>query len=209
MPRPVREVLSEKNLLYRGVMKQFLDKTIEDFDDMWNEKLKYVKDFVKNYLDNIDEMFEKNKGIIFFGSNGVGKSFLANLIVKEAYRHRYTSRRVTFVDYINLYTKIWGIKDEEQREEEEAKFYHDYKAVEFLVLEEVGKELDTKISPVILEDLLRYREDKGLPTIICTNLSKEDLRERYGESIISLISGNMTPIKIVGIDMRKKVFDER
>lgn len=208
MKRPVREELSEKNLLFRGVTKKFINKTIDDFEDFGEDSLRKVKEFVRDYIENIDNMFEKNRGIIFFGSNGVGKTFLANLIVKEAYRHRYTSRRITFVDYITLYTKVWGLKNEVEKEEEEAKFYHDYKGVEFLVLEEVGKELDTKLSPVILEDCLRYREDKGLPTILCTNLTKEDLLNRYGDSIVSLISGNMIPIKIVGEDKRRKYFLE-
>ena len=33
--------------------------------------------------------------------------------------------------------------------------YQNYKNVEFLVLEEVGKEIDSKIAKPILEDLLR------------------------------------------------------
>ena len=70
------------------------------------------------------------------------------------------------------------------------------------MLEEVGKEIDSKITKPILEDLLRYREEKGLVTIICTNLTIKDLEDLYGASIMSLIKGNMTPIKITGKDRR-------
>ncbi len=206
--RPVRDYLSPSNLLKRGVPKKFHNLTIEDFQDYGSKELAQVKRFVRVYIENIHNMFENNKGIFFYGSNGVGKSLLASFIVKEAYRNRYTSKRVTFPEYISEYTRVWSSNNTDEREMLESMFYHDYKGVEFLVLEEIGKELDTKLSPVVLEDCLRYREEKGLPTFICTNLQPKVLVERYGNSIASLVKGNMTPIYIVGSDKRKGVFDE-
>ena len=115
------------------------------------------------------------------------------------YRHRYSCRRITFSSYINAYTSSWDTKDDSE--------YEKYKGVEFLVLEEIGKEIDSKIAKPILEDLLRYREEHGLVTVICMNLTPELLRELYGASICSLINGNMTVIRIVAEDRRKDVFD--
>ena len=77
------------------------------------------------------------------------------------------------------------------------------------IQEEVGKEVDSKASAPILEDLLRYREDNGLVTILCTNLSPKDLEKRYGVSVASLLKGNMTPIRIEGIDKRKEHYDKK
>ena len=81
-----------------------------------------------------------------------------------------------------------------------------YKGVEFLVLEEIGKEIDSKISKPILEDLLRYREEHGLVTIICSNITIREIQEIYGTSITSIIKGCMTPIKIVSNDKREEVY---
>ena len=72
-----------------------------------------------------------------------------------------------------------------------------------------GKEVDSKASAPILEDLLRYREDNGLVTVICTNLSPKDIENRYGVSVSSLLKGNMTPIKIEGVDKRKEYYDKK
>ena len=71
------------------------------------------------------------------------------------------------------------------------------------VLEEIGKEIDSKVTAPILEDLLRYREDNGLVTIICTNSDVKSLTARYGESIMSLIAGATTRITLTGTDFRK------
>jgi len=206
MNRPTRTRLSTLNLSRRGVPKKFHHLSIKDFEHFNNEDLKKIKDFMENYLNNLHKVFDSNEGILFYGSNGSGKTMLSSLIVKEAYKYRYTSKRATFVQYISEYTRVWGERDKEEAEEV---FYNDFKAVEFLVLEEVGKEIDSKISSPILEDCLRYREDHGLVTIICSNLTPKDLVDKYGMSIGSLIKGNCVPIKIESKDQRNNSFKER
>ena len=172
MARPMRSSLSESSLIMMGVPKRFVDKTIKDFKDYGDEELAEVKEYVSDYLNNVVENFEEGNGIFFYGSNGVGKSFLASIMLKEFYRHRYSCRRVTFIQYINEYTRMWDYHGDE-KETLESDFYTRYKAVEFLVLEEVGKEIDSKIAKPILEDLLRYREEHGLITVICSNVTLE------------------------------------
>ena len=208
MNRPLRTRLSSQNLSLMGVPAKFHNMTMNDFQVYNQEDLGSVKDFVVEYLSNLDDNFNSNNGILLFGSNGVGKTFISCMIVKEAYRHRYTTKRVTFVDYISMYTRMWGAKTPDEKELLEQEFYNSAKAVEFLVLEEVGKEIDTKLSAPILEDCLRYREDKGLVTIICTNLGLKVMKERYGESIYSLMQGNMTPICIDCKDRRREFYSE-
>ena len=189
-----------------GVPKKFCNKTIADFDTFGKKSLKLVKEFVQNYLDNLLTNVEENNGICFIGSNGVGKSFLSCIILKEMYRHRYSCRRVTFSSYITAYTESWGA-NKTDRDVIEQDLLDKYKGVEFLVLEEIGKEIDSKIAKPILEDLLRYREEKGLVTVICTNLTPKSLKDIYGASVCSLINGNMTVIVIDSEDRRQEVFN--
>ena len=208
MERPIRSSLSESSLIMMGVPKRFVDKTIKDFNDYGSEELSEVKDFITDYVNHVAQNFEDNKGIFFYGSNGVGKSFLSSIILKEFYRYRYSCRRVTFAQYINEYTRLWDYHGDE-KDTMEGDFYSRYKAVEFLVLEEIGKEIDSKIAKPILEDLLRYREEHGLVTVICSNITPKVFTEEYGNSVMSLIQGNMTPIQLVGKDRRKDVYASR
>lgn len=196
--RPIRTTLSNKNLINMGVPKALLDLSLEDLD--LSEK---ILDYVQGYMDNIDNSFKYNKGLFLYGSNGTGKTSIASIIIKEAYKHRYTAKRMTWVDYMTLYTRAWGCNNFELKMHTED-VIKDIKDREFLVLEEIGKEQDNKLAMTLLEDLLRHREDKGFPTIICTNLAPKSVVERYGASIESLIKGNMTPIKLVGKDNRKE-----
>lgn len=207
--RPLRENLSDKALDVIGVPKHMRGKSISDFDTYGMRSLSDVKKYITNYLSDMDSRFIENKGLFLYGSNGVGKTFIGSMIVKEAYRWRYSTKRVSFADYVQQYTRTWDANSIEQREELESVLYVEYKAVEFLCLEEIGKEIDTKIAAPILEDLLRYREDKHLPTIVCTNLDIDTVEERYGYSIVSLIKGNMTPILIEGEDKRSNYYVDR
>lgn len=209
MSRPLRTYVNPTSLSLIGIPKSFINTNLSDFETKSNSCLEEVKDFVSEYLDNLDKNFENNKGLFLCGSNGVGKTMLSCIILKEAYIHRYTSRRTTFVDYIDKYTKVWSARSVEEKDQFEDELYTYYKAVEFLVLEEVGKEIDSKVAAPILEDLLRYREDHGLVTIICTNLNVDILSERYGESCMSLLRGNTVPITIESKDKRNTAFKKR
>ena len=201
--RPLRITMSRQSLSLLGIPYEFIDTTLNDFDTCKSKALKEVKSFCENYISDIDTMKDKVKGILFFGSNGVGKSMLTCIILKEAYRHRYSCRRITFSNYVRMYTK------EEWNKIEDDLSYLSFRDSEFLALEEIGKEIDSKIATPILEELLRYRYEHGLVTIICTNLDTQSIAERYGESVFSLIKGCMTPIKIVNDDMRLKVFNSK
>ena len=192
--RPKRTKISKKNLVNCGVPIRLHDLSLEDFD--FEDKLKQC---VSTYIEHLDKVYKEGKGIYFFGKNGVGKTTLACMILKECYTYRYTCKRITFMDYVSLYTRAWGDSVAKQEVEEEV---NKIKSREFLCIEEIGKENDTKVSVNVLEDLLRYREDNSLPTIICTNLSPKAIKERYGNSIYSLMKGNCVPIKVTGEDKR-------
>ena len=209
MKRPERKTLNSTNLSLMGIPKKFHSITLNDFSTFGNNELQKVKSFFEEYITSFDENIYLNKGVFLYGSNGVGKTMLSCILVKEAYRKRYSAHRATFMEYINAYTKVWGASNLDEKEYIESSFYNSFKAVEFLVLEEVGKEVDSKVATPILEDCLRYREDKGLVTIICTNMQVPAFRDRYGESCFSLLQGNMTPIKIESDDNRKSYFNNK
>lgn len=206
MNRPIRTTINNKSLIMMGIPKKFCDSTLNDFNTFGKKSLKTIKDFIGDYLQDLIYNIENNRGICFIGSNGVGKSFLSCIIMREAYRHRYSCRRVTFSSYIGAYTESWGTHNKSEKDTLETELYEKYKGVEFLVLEEIGKEIDSKIAKPILEDLLRYREEHGLVTFICTNMTPKDLKDSYGTSVCSLINGNMTVIVIDSDDMRQEVF---
>lgn len=198
--RPIRKVLYPESLKLIGIPSNMADKTVDDIitDSFARENLKR---FICEYLEKINENFANNRGLYFYGSNGTGKTFMSCLVLREAYRHRFTARRITFAEYCKKYTKSWGAKSADEREMYESELY-EFKAAEFLLLEEIGKGVENSTTIPILEDLLRYREDKGYPTLFATNLRIEQVKELYGSSIYSLITGHCIPVKMEEKDRR-------
>ncbi len=199
--RPKRNFINPSSLVLMGVPKSFCEYTLDDFDTFNDSGLKEVKKFVSDYIQNIHSNLKNGRGIMFIGSNGVGKSMLSCIILKEAYTYRYTCRRITFSAYIQEYTRSWNV-DRDEKESAEINFNSTYRSIELLVLEEIGKEIDSKIAKPILEDLLRYREEHNLSTIICCNITPSEFVDLYGKSIQSLVNGSCSLVKIVSEDRR-------
>ena len=86
--RPVRETFNINSLVMMGVPRRFASMTLDDFKVDGSEDLRKVKNFVGDFITDLDYNIRMNQGIFFYGSNGVGKSMLASLILKEAYRRR-------------------------------------------------------------------------------------------------------------------------
>lgn len=201
MKRPRRTYINPKSLTCIGIPKEMQSMNIFDDVIIYSKEYGAVVDYVSHYMSRIGNIpLSELKGICFMGSNGTGKTLLASLILKEAYVRRFTCKRITFTKYVSIYTEDWGNSEHIINSDLSV---DDIKNVEFLVLEEIGKEIDSKVTAPILEDLLRYREDNGLVTIICTNSDTKNLKSRYGESIMSLIAGATTRIVLTGNDFRK------
>lgn len=195
--RPVRTTLSKKNLMYRGVPKEFIHSDINEYPIDEEKKDLFVK-----YMDNLPQMLEDQVNIVLYGSNGSGKTYLTSLLVKECYRQRYSAYRTTLENYIQLIFNS-NRPDYAERLKKIAE-------CEFLVIDEVGKETVSKtdFNIVKLEELMRSRDTGGLVTILCMNLpldSKNGFYQTYGKSITSLVEGTYVKLEFVGDDNRHEV----
>jgi len=154
-------------------------------------------------LTNIDLMFDDCVNLMFYGKNGSGKTYCASLIVKEAYVQRYTSLIITFQSLLDIQFK----KDADEKQE----LTNLYQNAEFLVIDEVGKETQAKsgYNLTMFEEILRVRDTKGFPTIICNNMDLDTMYSKYGNSVASLIKGNFVKLEFKDGDHRYKTTQER
>jgi DNA replication protein DnaC len=75
--------------------------------------------------------------------------------------------------------------------------------VRVLVLDDLGKEYGSKYDDYSFDDILRSRYDKGLPTIVTTNKSREAWGTAYSEAMGSFAHEAFVRVKLVGEDLRK------
>lgn len=79
----------------------------------------------------------------------------------------------------------------------------DYLNVRLLIIDDLGKEKGSRYEDVAFDELLRSRYDRGLPTIVTTNVSRDNWRDQYGEAMGSFVFEAFDRVKITSKDLRR------
>ena len=162
-----------------------------------------AKDAALAYDKDIDDYVSSGVGLFIWGeSNGTGKTFIANQIVKDCVMQGYACYSTTFADMLSNMKAGW--KDEE--------FAGWYKkkvdAAQVLLIDDVGKEImqtsgfNNSFAQQTLDSLLRTRAQQNRVTFITTNLAAGDFKSLYGVAATSILSETTKIIHVTGNDYR-------
>lgn len=162
---------------------------------------KEILELVHHYLHTHDQMVRQGMGLIFFGPFGTGKTFIANMVVKELIRLGYRGFATTFANTIEAFTATWGNAEEKQW------FTRKFQYSQILLLDDLGRELrsSTKLSPSTFDMILRPRVQGNRPTFLTTNLTPNELTHGYGAATLSLLREASLEIDFSGDDYRPQV----
>lgn len=173
--------MNDRTLLLYGIPRRYLKADLE-------EALKRVSD-----RRPVDEFIAgERQGLFLPGMNGCGKTYLSCAIMIEMMKRRVHSYRSDAVQLVRQYTdgSNWEIP---------AKFLQP----KLLVLDEVAKELDSKVSLVAIETLVTWRGENDKQTIIVSNFGLTQIAERYGPTLPSKMREFYTPVRLPDEDLRK------
>lgn len=81
-------------------------------------------------------------------------------------------------------------------------------SVPLLILDDLGVEFTSPFYTACLYNIINSRLLAGLPTVISTNLTMAQIKERYGDAIASRITGSYVPLLFVGRDIRQMKVQE-
>lgn len=201
------------NCLYlQSNLRNILDR--ENFDTFSTEY--YSKKPVENRqfspYDNIKNVIQRSKefaasfealssgrgNILIYGETGLGKTFLTNCIAKELLDKKHS---VLYLSSNELFENVLAGYIMQQKTELEDLYKYLYNC-ELLVIDDLGTELTNNFVLSQLFELINQRELGGMSTLISTNLSMKQLRDRYSERIMSRIIANYTVFNIYGENIR-------
>ncbi|AEN79792.1 DnaC-like helicase loader [Mycobacterium phage Pleione] len=188
-----------KNYLAAGIGATYMRL---DWDDYHGPK--GILQGVEKYLDRHEAFLQRGMGLYFSGTFGTGKTMIANLVLKELIKRGQTCFATTFAQTIEMYTSTWRDKDEK------AWFQRKFLDSQFLLLDDVGKELRgtrLALAETTFDAILRERVTHGRPTLITTNLAADELHEGYGGAILSLIREKSLEEVFEGEDFRPRAND--
>ncbi len=191
----MRELLITENIRSSGMGSLIERQSFENFDlsryagderRRMEYNLSVAKDFAESFT-------SKPKTLLFIGKTGTGKTHLSTAIAKRAIE-KYCE--VLYDSAQNIISAFESDKFKSGYGPFEPKG-DKYLECELLIIDDLGAEFATQFTVSCIYNLINTRQNKGLSTIISTNLSAEDLANRYDDRIYS---------RLVGIDSQVLLF---
>lgn len=150
------------------------------------------RNFVQNFKQDYHNLF-------FYGTVGTGKSFLSGCIAKELLQEGYS---VIYFSSLGLFDTLARYSFDAKSKEALYNFYKDLYNHDLVIIDDLGTEVTNSFVTSQLFSLLNERHLNRKATIISTNLSLEELRDRYSDRIFSRITSNYALCKLTGPDIR-------
>lgn len=137
--------------------------------------------------------------LLFQGATGLGKTHLSLAIAQQVIEKGYG---VIYGSAQNLFHRLerehFARFGENTGEAEQALLECD-----LLILDDLGAEFSTSFTVSALYNIINTRINKGLPTIVNTNLSAKQREELYSQRVTSRIIGHYTTLRFLGGDVRQ------
>ena len=197
----LKELLITKNIKSSGMGKLIEKQSFDNFrldlyegDDikLMEKNVETAKSYAKN--------FAKRRGnLLLIGGTGTGKTHISTAIAAEIIHQGfdviYDSTQNVIADFeSDRFKSGYG-----QHESVSDK----YLECDLLILDDLGTEFMNQFTVSCLYNLINTRQNKGLATIISTNLSAKELAGKYEGRIYSRIVGcDYTVLFFSGKDRR-------
>ena len=151
-------------------------------------------DICREYAQN----FSLNSGnLLFNGSTGLGKTFLSACIAREVAAKGYS---VAYETASHLFAKLE--KNRFHPDEQTAQEVKRINDCDLLIIDDLGTELPGQFVTAALYSLVNDRLLAAKPMVVSTNLTIDELGQRYSPQIRSRLQGSFRLLPFVGQDIR-------
>ena len=148
---------------------------------------------------NFARHFEKKGGnLLLTGATGTGKTFLSACIAREVTERGFSVVYDTAAAIFRVMENEYFHRGEEDNTDAVERFLR----CDLLIMDDLGTELTTAFVQSALYRIINTRLTAGKSTVISTNLSPDELYERYTAQIFSRIEGEYEILPCLGDDIR-------
>ncbi len=158
----------------------------------FNAAVSFSREFVQNFKQDY-------RNLLFYGTVGTGKSFLSGCIANELLKQGCS---VIYFSASGLFDTLARYAFDAKLKEEQHCFCRDLHGCDLLIIDDLGTEMTNNFVSSQLFVCLNERHMRQKSTIISTNLTLEEIRDRYSDRIFSRITSGFTLRKLTGPDIR-------
>lgn len=198
-----REALLKENIKSSGIGRLIERQSFDNFSLEYykndadtlrrmERNLKIAKDFADNFSKHEDNL-------LLIGKTGTGKTHLSTAIAKSVIESGYevlydSTQNIVAAFETDKFRSGYGSYEPQGDK---------YLECDLLILDDLGTEMVTQFTVSCLYNLLNTRMNKGLKTVISTNLSPDELQRKYEDRIYSRIVGSGSKILLFGGEDRR------
>lgn len=153
-------------------------------------------ELVKGYADEFD-LHAGN--LLFCGGTGLGKTHLSTAVARRVIEKGYDVCYTSAVNLLGAYETARFGNSAVHSDGENIKRYDE---CDLLIIDDLGTEVTNQFTISCLYMLLNNRINRGLPTVVSTNLTSRDLQTRYVDRVASRLLGEFTIVQFIGSDVR-------
>ena len=193
-----REALIKETIISSGIGRLIEQQSFDNFDTDWykgepdvHTRMKANLAAAKSYVKSFSK---KKDNLLLIGGTGTGKTHISTAIARE----------IISLGYDVIYDSTQNIVNDFEADKFRSGYYptaqrsDKYLECDLLIIDDLGTEFSSQFTLSCLYNLLNTRQNRGLATIISTNLSAEELARKYEDRIYSRIIGSGCRILVFG-----------
>lgn len=188
----------EKENFHTFDINVFSDEPYEEGLISPRENMLDILNVCEGFVFNFDNANEEN--LLFYGSTGLGKTFLINCISKALLNK---GKMVIYQTAFKLIEILESIRFGEKSNNNDK--YNLIFDADLLVIDDLGTEMTNSFTNSELFNIINSRLLANKKTIISTNLSPKEIIERYDDRIFSRVFSKFTILHFYGHDLRWEV----
>lgn len=175
----------------------FPDEPYEGESISPRENMKTISGICVDFINNFNERNDEN--LLFYGSTGLGKTFMSNCIAKSLLDMNKSVIYQTAFTILDIIEKRRFGKGADRFKDFEYDMLFD---ADLLIIDDLGTELSNAFTNAEIFNIVNTRLINGTKTIISTNLTPKEISEIYTDRVFSRILEKFIPLKFYGPDLR-------
>jgi len=184
----------EKEMTFAGFDSKRVNLPLEQRENL-KEAFRVALDFAKS----------PDGWLVFMGDNGCGKTHLAAAIVNYRYKLKEPAMFIVVPDFLDHLRSTFSPESKISYDQ----LFESVKGTPLLVLDDFGKQTTTPWAQEKLYQVINYRYNAWLPTVITTNCSADEIDSpiisRFADSKISVLFNITAPNYYSGRPSQKRI----
>lgn len=175
-----RKFNTEKLMDLLSIPDRFRSATFENYLPENSDAARCLK-VCMAYAARWPERLKQGGGLVMCGKPGTGKNHLAFAIARHVISEYQSSARFTSAIRIaRNFKSTWN----KSADKSEAQVIEGYSSPDLLIIDEIGVQFGSEAEKMILFEVINNRYEDMKPTILISNLPKDELSAFIGERVI-------------------------